>query len=349
MEVKVMEFGEINGEKVQAYTIKNNRGMSITCLNYGCIITEIKTPDRSGKLENIVLGFDSIEEYIEHSPYFGAIVGRVAGRIKEGEFELDGTSYTLAKNDGNQHLHGGIKGFSNTFWNASLFEREDASGITFTRISADGEEGYPGNLKVAVTYSLNDENEFTIETRAETDQKTLINTTNHTYFNLSGEIKRNVEEHMLTLKSEQFLELDEELLPTGKLLDVEGTPFDFRKERQLFEEKAYRHPQNLVAGGGFDTPFCLSENNNREIHLADPESGRTLTIETNQPGVVVYTSNMLEGDFSIRGVKASNHLAICLETQGLPDAIHHSNFPSIVLDKNEEYRSLTKYVFSVQS
>lgn len=348
MEIRSRQFGLHEGEEIQSYTITNDLGMSVSCLNYGCIITDILTPDHSGKLENIVLGFTEIEDYIEHGPYFGAMVGRVAGRIKDGQFELDGTVYNLAENEGNNHLHGGKKAFHNVIWDASIFQDEDKAGIEFTYISVDGEEGYPGNVKMTVKYMLNNENQLTISVEGITDQNTLLNVTNHSYFNLSGEVKRDVLAHELTLKSDQFVQLNEDLLPTGRFLDVTDTPFDFRMGRKIVDGTVSNDEQNVIAGRGYDHPFLLTKNNDKEIELYDVESGRHLIVETNQPSVVIYTSNQLAGDYKIGEVQARNYLGICLETQGLPDAIHHPQFPPIVLKKEEVYNWVTTYTFGVK-
>lgn len=345
MHIIQKQFGELDGKKITAYTLVNDRGMEVTSLDYGCIITNILAPDRNGELENVVLGFDTIEEYRDYSPYFGAIVGRVAGRIKNAEFELNDTVYHLAKNDNGNHLHGGLQGFDKVLWKTETFHTADSVGLEFSYMSKDGEEGYPGNLNIKVTYTLNNTNELLIACTGETDQRTLINITNHTYFNLSGNAKRNILNHQLTLKSNQLVELDQELIPTGAILNVENTPFDFRGGRKINDGVVSKNPQNILVGRGYDHPFLLAENQNGEIKLVDEESGRIVVVETNQPAVVLYTGNQLSADFSIRGVRASNHLALCLETQGVPDSIHHPGFPSIILEPGDTYRSETKYRF----
>ncbi|MCC3356966.1 aldose epimerase family protein [Bacillus sp. REN16] len=345
MKVTADIFGELGNKPVHAYTIENNNGMSIRCINYGCIITDMITPDQNGDFENIVLGFDKIEDYLQYSPYFGAIVGPVAGRIKAGQFELDDTVYQLEKNENNNHLHGGAKGFSNLIWDANLIEQAEEAGVEFEYIRQDGEGGYPGTVTVKVRYILNNNNEFKITMSAVSDKNTILNLTNHTYFNLSGNAKRDILQHELTLKSNRFLELNDELLPTGKMLDVEGTAFDFQQGRKIVDGTTADHPQNILAGNGYDHPFLLTDNQNQEIQLSDETSGRTLIVETNQPAVVIYTSNQLNGQFEIRGSKARPYLGICLETQGLPDAIHHPHFPSVVVKKDEQYQWETKYTF----
>lgn len=347
MKVTKKLFGEFNGQKVTSYTIKNNNGMEVTCIDYGCIITKIVVPDKNGILENVVLGFDTLEEYIDYSPYFGSIIGRVAGRIGQSKFELDGTTYQLPKNEGENHLHGGPNGFHNVIWESSLEEKADEVSINFTYTSPDGEAGYPGNLKVDVNYSIHNNNEIVIAYKATSDKKTVVNLTNHSYFNLSGNLKRTILEHELMINSDQFLELNQALLPTGKSIDVADTAFDLRKGKKIMEAVASDHPQNKLVGGGYDHPFLLNANALDQISLSDPFNGRKLIVETDLPSVVVYTSNMLEGNFEIRGNSPEKHLGICLETQLPPDAMNHREFPSIVLDKNETYQSTTSYKFTL--
>lgn len=346
MKVEVKEFGMLDGcQKVQSYTLVNDNGMEITCINYGCTITRIIAPDRQQNFENIVLGFDSLEEYLKHSPYFGCIVGRVAGRIKGASFELDGKEYHLTKNENGNTLHSGPKSFSHVVWNAEIIDNDQEVGVVFSYRSPDGEEGFPGNLDMKAAYTLNNNNELTIAYNGSTDQKTLLNVTNHSYFNLSGNLKRDVLEHTLKLESDQFLELNEQFLPTGQMMDVSDTPFDFRSGRKFREGVQTNDPQIELVGQGYDHPFVLS--GEKEILLTDEASGRFLKVETDEVGVVLYTSNSMTSDFSIRGKKAGKYFGVCLETQGLPDAIHHPNFPSIVLDPNENYHTKTKYIFGV--
>lgn len=348
MDISKASFGILDGQEVKAYTLTNDSGMSVTCLNYGCIITKMLVPDGNGNAENVVLGFDTMEDYLRYSPYFGAVVGRVAGRIKGAAFELDGEVIQLNANENGNHLHGGVKGLSHVIWETEDFQDEAGIGIVFTHQSPDGEEGYPGQLNVKVTYLLTNKNELKVSYEAQSDQKTIVNLTNHSYFNLSGNLKTDILNHRLTMNSEGILELDEQLLPTGTVLDVTNTAFDFREGRLIKDGTISMHPQNVLAGRGYDHPFVLNGEGERVIILVDQESGRTLRVETDQPSVVVYTSNQLEGDFHISGVQARKYLGVCLETQGYPDAIHHPNFPSIVLDKDEVYRSTTTYQFSAR-
>jgi aldose 1-epimerase len=347
--VKVLQdkFGEVNSQPVTSTTLVNNQGMKVISIDYGCIITKVIVPDKNGNLENVVLGFDSMEEYIAHSPYFGAVIGRFAGRIKGGQFELDGQTCELAKNNNNNHLHGGLRGFDKVVWGSQIVEGENEVNVVYTYLSEDGEEGYPGNLEMKVTYTLTEKNKFSITYEAVSDKKTLLNVTNHSYFNLSGDLKRDILDHELTLKSDSFVELDEELIPTGEILSVQGTPFDFRKGRFIKDGVESNHPQNILAGNGYDQPFLLTENESKEIVLKDDDSGRVLTIETDQPSVVLYTGTQMTSDFGIRGIQSRKYLGLCLETQGLPDNIHHSHFPSSILEKGQVYRSTTSYLFGV--
>lgn len=349
MKMKVIQesFGQLNNQTVDSFTLINDNGMELTCINYGCIITKMTTPDKEGTYENIVLGYDTLAEYVTGSYFFGTVVGRVAGRIKGGSFDLDGKTYTLAKNENNNHLHGGNRGFDKVIWDASVQESDQEASVQFSYQSPDGEEGYPGNVNINVIYTLNNDNELTIHYSGISDEKTLLNMTNHSYFNLSGNIKRDILNHTLTIKSDKFLELNDKLLPTGELMDVNGTPFDFTSERLIQTGVDSDHPQNLLAGHGYDHPFLLSSNHDNEIILKDSESGRTLTIETDEPGVVVYSGNQMKSEGEIYGIPSRKYLGICLETQGLPDAIHHPNFPSWILEKDQEYKSVTKYKFGV--
>lgn len=342
MEVSRERFSK---EDVWEYMLRNDHGLEVHCLNYGCIITKILAPDRRGNFENIVLCFENIDEYEQNPPFLGAVIGRVAGRIKGAEFMLDEKNYSLEKNEGENHLHGGRNGFHTVLWDAELIEEENQVGVCFSYISLDGEGGYPGTVTVQVTYLLNNQNEFLIQYQAKTDQKTILNLTNHTYFNLSGNAKRTVLGHTLKLDSSQFLELDDPLLPTGKKLDVTGTVFDFRNGRKIGDGVVSNHPQNRLVGNGYDHPFLLNSHWNEEIALWDEESGRKVVVETDEPSVVLYTGNSLTGDLKVNGVTCQKYLGICLETQGLPDAIHHSSFPTVILDKDETYTTKTKFMF----
>jgi aldose 1-epimerase len=294
-------YGQIHGQPVIAHTITNDNGMEMTAMNYGCIITELLVLDRNGLIENIILGFDTLEEYEKHSPYFGAIIGRHAGRIKEGNFELGGVYYQLERNNGQHHLHGGVRGLDRWVWDVEVKESKKDISLEYSYYSKDGENGYPGNVQLKVSYTLNEDNVLTLKYEGVSDKRTILNLTNHSYFNLSGNLKKSIEDHQLTLKSDYFIELNEDLIPTGVMLETAGTAFDFREGRMIRYGIESSHPQNIIAGKGYDHPFLVSENNNEEIILHDSQSGRVLVIETNQPGVVLYTGTQLKDDFSIRG------------------------------------------------
>jgi aldose 1-epimerase len=252
-------FGRDNGESVIEYTLVNDSGISVSCLNYGCVITKILVPDRYGNVENIVLGFDCFEDYKDLSPYFGAVIGRVAGRISRAKFELDGEEYQLSANEYPNHLHGGNKGFSSVIWETERIEVKNAVGLKFFYRSPYGDEGYPGNLETTVTYLLNNHNELSITYEAQTDQKTIVNLTNHSYFNLSGNLKRDCSEHILQLESDRFLELGEDLIPTGKMIDSRNTPFDFKNGGLLKLGMKSSHKQNVLAGNGYDHPLIFTK------------------------------------------------------------------------------------------
>lgn len=347
MKIQDRLFGHYNGKFVKEYTLYNDSGMSVSCLNYGCIISKIMVPDRIGNVENVVLGFEDFSDYLKWSPYFGAIVGRVAGRIKGGSFDLDGKKYRLSANDDSNHLHGGKVGLSSIIWKTEKIEEENAIGIKFFYLSPDGEEGYPGNLNITVLYLLTNDNELKITYEGKTDKKTLINLTNHSYFNLSGNLKRDCLEHKLQLETDFFLELSPDLTPTGRLLDVKNTPFDFKQGKKLNEGILLSHPQNVLVGHGYDHPIVFANESERTMMLSDEESGRNLLVTTDQPCVVLYSGNQLVGTYSISNVPVRKYLGICLETQGFPDAIHHSEFPSIILEREDKYSSTTKYRFFV--
>ncbi|WP_066174929.1 aldose epimerase family protein [Bacillus marinisedimentorum] len=346
MKITKRPFGELDGTSVEAYTLTNDNGIELTFITYGGTITRIVTPDRDGKMENIVLGFDTLEEYVQHTHFFGALIGRTAGRIGKGRYRYNGQDIQLSQNDGENNLHGGPMGFDRVIWKAEPLEAaEDTVSVKLFYRSEDGEEGYPGNLDTIVTYTLTNENEFRIDYLAEADEDTPVTMTNHSYFNLSGNLKEDILDHTLTMKAGRFLELSGDMIPTGKAEAVEGTPFDFRDGQKIAAGAASSLPQNVMVGNGYDHPFVLSENGNREIILSHEKSGRGLTIETDQNAVILYTGNHLTADLDIRGVPARKHLGLCLETQGYPDAVNHPHFPSVMLKKGDVYKASTTYSF----
>jgi aldose 1-epimerase len=347
MSISKRLFGKVDEKDVYEYTFRNGNGIEISCLNYGCAITKVMVPDRRGNYENIVLGFQDLADYQKNSIFAGVVVGRVAGRIQGAQFALEGKTYTLASNDGPNNLHSGPIGFHNVIWDAAISDKEQEAVLEFSYTSLDGKGGYPGTLTTKVTYTLNNKNEFTIRYHGQSDKTTLFNPTNHTYFNLSGNCKQDISQHSLKIDSSRFLEVTQQLLPTGNLLDVKDTVFDFKTGRKIMEGINSTDTQNIIAGKGYDHTFVLDSNNNGEIVLHDEESGRILTVETDAVGVVLYTGNHIPGNFNIYGVKSRPYLGLCLETQGLPDAIHHSNFPPVILQKDQIFTTATKYTFSV--
>lgn len=349
MKVHKKKFGIKDNQPVYLFTMENNHGLEVSCLNYGCIITKILAPDRKGNVENVVLGFDNFTDYEVNSPYLGAIVGRFAGRISEGAFQLDGNNYKVAQNEGINHLHGGIKGFSHVLWDAEIIEKEHELSLIFYYNSPDGEEGYPGNVEMKVTYTLNNDNEFMISYYGVSDKTTLLNVTNHTYFNLSGNLKRDILKHELTIDSDAFLELQENLLPTGNIINVENTVFDFRNGREIGEGVKSNNPQNIIAHNGYDHPFLLNKNHQQEIIVVEKESGRKLIVETDEPCVVLYTGNNLGNELSFYGTASRNYLGLCLETQHPPDSINHPQFQSSILQEKQVYQTKTKYLFTIES
>ncbi len=348
MTVSKRLFGETKRKAVYEYTLENRNGMQVSCLDYGCAITKIVTPDRNGVFANVVLGFSDLAGYQENAIYAGVVLGRVAGRIKGAQFELEGVRYDLAANDGANHLHGGEKGFHKALWDAKVVQEEAGDSIEFSHISLDKEDGYPGTLQMKVRYTLTERNELIIRYRGETDKPTLLNPTNHSYFNLSGDLKDEIGQHVLTLDSSCYLELTDDLLPTGTRSDVSGSVFDFRNGRSIADGLNDKDERNRKVGSGYDHPFILDSHNNGEIKLYDAASGRKLTIETDAPSVVLYTGNYIPEGLAVSGGKTRRYAGLCLETQGFPDAIHHEEFPSCVLTKDQVFSTMTKYAFGVE-
>ena len=341
-------FGFIDDRPVTLFTVRNKNGFEVSCMNYGCVITEILASDRRGQYENVVLGYDTLEEYGRNAKYLGAVVGRVAGRIKGGSFRLGEDVYNIPMNENNNHLHGGPKGFSHVLWNSTILEGDHETTIEFTYLSRDREEGYPGNLEMKVAYTiLHDEDTLSITYSGISDKDTLLNVTNHSYFNLSGNLKRDVLDHELMIDSPAYLELNEEFIPTGNLVPVENSVFDFRESRKIADGATSVHPQNVLVGNGYDHPFLLKENESSVMVLTDEASGRQLVVETTESAVVLYTGNNLGNSEIMRGEQLRDYLGICLETQGPPDSIHHPHFPSSILQAGKEYKSTTTYSFGV--
>lgn len=351
MRIDRRAFGTLpGGREIDVITLRNRAGITVRAITYGGIIVSLFTPDRAGVLDDIVLGFDTLDGYLGDSPYFGAIIGRCGNRIAHGRFTLDGVEYQLAKNNGPNHLHGGIRGFDKVVWGARTFERDDAAGVVLSYTSPDGEEGYPGRLDATVTYTLNDRNELVVDYAATTDAPTVVNLTQHSYFNL-GHAGSDVLAHELLIDADAIIPVDATLVPTGEVMGVEGTPFDFRVATAIGARIDAGHSQLKVAGG-YDHTFVLgpaTREPRRAAFACAPSSGRTLEVASTEPGVQLYTGNFLNG--SIRGeggVVYPHRGGFCLETQHFPDAPNQPRFPSIVLRPGERYESRTVFRFGVR-
>ena len=323
-------FGTTAGAEVYLYTLTNDLGYEVSIINYGGAVTSLRTPDRDGVFGDIVLGFDTLDEYVSNPRYFGALIGRHANRIARGRFTLNGVEYQLPANNGANHLHGGLKGFDKRVWNASV--GDDVLSLSY--FSKDGEEGYPGNVEAFVDYRLNG-NELSIEYRASTDRDTIVNLTNHSYFNLKGD--GTILEHELTLNADSYTPVSDDLIPTGEIKPVTGTPMDFRSGRAIGSEIRFI--------SGYDHNFVLNDwdgSLRSAVNLYEPVSGRVLEILTTEPGMQFYSGNFLDGSFiGKNGVAYVKYAGLCLEPQHFPDAPNHSNFPSTVLRHEEEYRQST--------
>ena len=332
------------GDSAMLYTLKNEKDITVTITNYGGIITGIHTPDKNGKITNITLGFDNLEQYLEGHPYFGAIVGRYGNRIANAQFSLDGESYQLAVNNGNNTLHGGLKGFDKKLWSPEVIGFDERSALKLTYMSPDGEEGYPGNLMVTVTYELLMDQLF-ITYEAETDKATVLNLTNHTYFNLAGE--GTILDHILYVNASKYTPVNDELIPTGELANVEGSPFDFRKPYMIGERF------DEVGGNpvGYDHNYVIdgSEGEKRlAAKVLDPKTGRFVEVRTTEPGVQFYTGNFLDGTLISGSTAYEQHSGMCLETQHFPDSPNQPGFPTTVLRPGEKFVSQTIFKFGVE-
>ncbi len=342
--VKVADF-----DIIREYTLKNNNGMVVKVTNYGATITSIQVPDRDGNFADVALGYDSVEGYINaiDRPYFGCVAGRYANRIAKGKFTLDGVDYELATNNGENHLHGGNMGFDKVVWAARVIE----NGVELTYLAKDGEEGYPGNLQITVIYTLTDDNEIVMNYKAVTDKATPINLTNHTYFNLAGEGSGTITDHVLRINASRFTPVDDGLIPTGELRQVDGTPFDFREPKAISQDLNADNEQ-LKIGKGYDHNWVLGrEGDGLEVAavLYDPNSGRVLEVITEEPAIQFYGGNFLDGRLTGKSGKAYNHRnGMCLETQHNPDSPNRPEWPSSILRPGEEYNTTTVYKFSTK-
>lgn len=354
-------FGRLpSGESVELFTLRNVNGIQVDVINYGAIITRILTPDKSGKVDDIVLGFDGIDGYVKQSPYFGAVVGRVANRIARGHFTLDGKQYTLAVNNGVNALHGGLRGFDKVMWTPTPFSNTTGQGLTLKYVSKDGEEGYPGNLTVTVRYTLTPRNELIVDYEATTDKATPVNLSQHSYWNLAGSGSSlppnaplpTIGNHVLTIMASAYTPVDSTLIPTGTIASVAKTPFDFRVPTAIGARIGNADTQ-LKYGGGYDHNWVLDRGGRNglvaAVHVLEPTSGRTLDIRTTEPGLQFYSGNFLDGTITGKqGRKYPHRSAIALETQHYPDSPNHANFPSIILRPGKTYHSQTVFSFGVK-
>ena len=345
-------FGSIGSDSVALYVLKNESGMSVEITNYGGIITKIITPDRNGEFADIVLGYDSLAQYVEKTPYFGAFVGRYANRIAKGTFTLNGKSYQLETNNGPNALHGGEIGLDKKIWKAESFKTDQTVGLELSILSHDNEEGYPGNLSVQIKYELNNQNELRINYSAETDKSTVVNFTNHSYFNLLGADQGSIIDHVLQINADSFTPVDETSIPTGEIRAVGNTPFDFNLPMRIGERIEQTENDQINIGNGYDHNFVLRKSR-AQLELAarveEPTKGRVLEVLTTEPGVQLYTANYLGKKFKGKKGKAyASRDAFCLETQHFPDSPNQPHFPTTVLNPNEMYMSTTVFRFSVK-
>lgn len=345
LEVKRELFGRLaDGTAVDIYTLTNKSGIEARVMTYGATLVSLRLPDRKGVFADVILGFDDLEGYLGTHPYFGVIVGRYANRIAKGRFTLDGVEYTLARNNNGNSLHGGLKGFDKVVWKGEPVQAADGVGVRLTYLSKDMEEGYPGNLSVTVVYMLTNADELKISYEAETDKKTPVNLTNHAYWNLKGEGNGDILGHALRLEADKYTAVDSaaNLIPTGEILSVAGTPLDFTSPHAIGEriaqvEGGYDHNLVLRGGGG---ALALA------ARVEEPGSGRAMEIYTDQPAIQLYTGNFLDGTVVGKGGKAyQKHYAFCLETQHFPDSPNHPNFPSTILEPGQKYRTVTVHKF----
>lgn len=349
--IEKIGFGKTaDGASVDQYTLTNANGMEVKVITFGGIITSLRVPDRNGVLANIVLGFDKLADYETRSPYFGAIIGRYGNRIANAKFTLAGKEYQLAVNDGINTLHGGAKGFDKKVWAASEVKNGEDVGLELTYTSPDGEEGYPGTLATKVTYTLTNKNELRIDYTATTDQTTVVNLTNHTYFNLAGNGAGSIANHIAQINADRYTPVDANLIPTGELAPVAGTPFDFRTPKLVNAGLRSSHPQ-VVSGRGYDHDFVLNRTSANDLEYAariyDPSSGRKVEVWTTEPSMQFYTGNFIDGTLvgSSGGLYRQGD-GFCLETQHYPDSPNQPDFPTTELKPGDTYQSTTVYAFS---
>lgn len=342
-------FGEVNGKQVDLITLSNNEGNTIKLTNYGATLVWLEVPDKEGTKDNITFGYETLEAYLNGDPYFGAVVGRYANRIAEGTFTLDGVKYYLPINNPPNHLHGGPEGWHSVVWDTEIIEKEgEEPSVRFTYISPDMEEGYPGEVKAEATYTWTDQNELVIEYKCSTDKKTVLNITNHAYYNLHGAGNGDILDHELMIAASKFTPVDENLIPTGELRPVEGTPFDFNTP-YVIGDRIEDDNEQLRLGLGYDHNFVLDNESEPDAVVYEPKSGRVIEMTTDQPGVQFYSGNFLNGLEKGHGGKVYVYRGgLCLETQHFPDSPNHPEFPSTVLEPGKPFTSKTTYSFSVR-
>ncbi len=345
-------FGEFEGAKVDIYTLKNANQVEIRITNYGGIVTSIRLPDRDGQFDDVALGYDNLQDYVDNNPYFGCIVGRYGNRIGNAKFTLGEKEYTLAKNDGENSLHGGIKGFDKVLWDAEPVVGEGKQSLKLTYLSKDGEEGFPGNLNITVTYTLTDDNSFIIDYLATTDQRTIVNLTNHTYWNLAGEGSGDILKHELMLNADSFTPVDQGLITTGEIRSVENTPMDFTKPTAI-GDRIDSDDEQLKFGKGYDHNWVLNSGEGDALKRAatvyEPVSGRFMEIFTTEPGIQFYSGNFLDGSITGKSGRAYGFRnGFCLETQHFPDSPNKPEFPSVELSPGETYKTSTVHKFSIK-
>lgn len=350
MDIKKKAFGTTDGKNVYLYTLTNANGMQVKITNYGGTVTSIMVPDRQGKIADVVLGFDNLDDYIKKSPYFGCIVGRYGNRIANGKFTLDGKEYKLAQNNGQNNLHGGVKGFDKVVWDAEPFKNDDGVGLILKYLSEDGEEGFPGNLDVTVVYTLTNNNELKIENKASTDKTTVVSITHHSYFNLKGQGEGDILDHVLMLNADKFTPVNENLIPTGELADVKGTPMDFTSPTAI-GERIEADEEQLKIASGYDHNWCINRKDGGLSlvgKVTENKTGRVLEVYSTAPGVQFYTGNFLDGTITGKESKVYKlRYGLCLEPQLYPDTPNQPKFPSCILKPGETYKHDIVYKFSV--
>jgi len=345
-------FGKTSdGQEVFLFTLSNKNGLTAKIINLGGAIIELHTPDRNGNLADITLGYDNVRDYEINNPHFGGLIGRYGNRIGKARFELNGKVYQLAQNDGNNHLHGGHKGFDKVVWTPEIINDGGQEALQLSYLSKDGEENYPGNLQVKVIYSLNDDNELKIDYHAVCDQDTIINLTNHAYFNLAGHNSGDILKHQLMLNADKFTPIDNEYITTGEIRDVKGTPFDFTKPMEI-GARIFEDDEQLRNGNGYDHNFVLNVSGKgleKAAEVYEPVSGRLMEVFTNKPGIQFYSGNFLDGsEIGKGGFAYQQRAGFCLETQFFPNSPNYKHFPSPVLKAGEKYNYTTVYKFSAK-